>query len=607
MLVAAPPPPTADRAPVRRADSSRRGCPRRARTRAAALALTVPWVLAAPWALATSWAPPEPRALAGDDSFPTFVDVARSLGVEQLNLAGGVPKDYIVEVNGNGAGFFDYDGDGDSDLLIANGSTLESYAAGGDPMMGLYRNDGPRFAEVTHGSRLLKRGWGMGVCVADYDDDGHPDFYLTAYGANALYRNNGDGTFAETTETAGADDPRWSTNCTFGDYDRDGDVDLYVANYVHFDVATVPRRGQSDDCRYLGAQVFCGPLGLAGQRDSLFRNEADGTFSDVTAASGVQGAGQPGFGAVFTDLDDDGWPELYVANDATPNQLFHNNRDGTFTEDGLVSGTAFSAEGRAQSGMGVGVGDFDGDRRLDLFVTNYSRDTNTLYRNHGELVFVPAETSAGLGKVSHRHLGWGTGFADLDNDGWPEIFVANGHVYPEIDVLDPRSDYLQPKEVYRNAGSGRFEVVPLERSGDLAIPKAARGSAFSDFDDDGDVDIVVVNLDDRPSLYRNDGGNRRNWIGFRLAGADRNRSAIGARIEVDADGRTQIAEIRSGGSYLSHDDLRAHFGLGEASRVERARIRWPDGTVSELQDLAVNRLVTVRQGLGVIERSPSPR
>jgi hypothetical protein len=527
--------------------------------------------------------------------FPAFPDVAAEAGVTLVNVSGGPSKDYILEVNGNGAAFFDYDDDGDTDLALTNGSTIDALGTGGHPMMALYRNDGGRFLDVTAGAGLDRTGWAMGLCVSDYDNDGRRDLYVTAFGGNVLYRNLGGGRFEDVTETAGVGETRWSSNCAFSDYDRDGDVDLYVANYLDFDMET-PRAGESDVCTYLGMDVFCGPRGLLGAPDRLYRNEGDGTFVDATAEAGIGGPGANGFGVVFRDFDVDGWPDIYVANDMMPNLLYHNNRDGTFTEIGLLSGTALNDEGREQAGMGIGAADFDGDGLPDILVTNFSRDTNTLYRNLGEMLFTDATDSAGLGRTSLRHLGWGVGFPDLDNDGWRDIFVANGHVYPRIDELDTGRAYAQPKEVYRNLGNGRFEEVGPDPDGDLAVPHSSRGAAFGDFDDDGDIDILVVNMNEIPSLYRNDGGNMNHWIRFTLEGTESNRDAIGARVEIVSGGRTQTAEVGSGGSYLSHDDMRVHFGLGTADAVESVRIHWPSGRVEEYPGMEADREVRIREG-----------
>ncbi len=346
-------------------------------------------------------------ALHSETGFPVFVDIAEKVGITLMNICGGSQKDYIVEANGNGAAFFDYDNDGEVDVLIVNGSTLEHYKKGGDPMVALYRNVNGHFVDVTDSAHLRKNGWGMGACVADYNNDGFPDVYITAYGPNVLFRNNGDGTFTDVTASAGVGDARWGTGCAFGDYDRDGNVDLYVANYVSFDEKTVRPRGSNDLCRYMGADVFCGPVGLPGQPDVLYHNNGDGTFTDVTAKAGIRDPNYYGFGVIFSDLDNDGWPDIYVANDSQPNLLFRNNRNGTFSEVGLSSGTALNEAGRAQSGMGVAIGDYDGNGLPDIFVTNFARDTNTLYKNLGNMFFVDSTVSAGLGEISLSLSGMG--------------------------------------------------------------------------------------------------------------------------------------------------------------------------------------------------------
>ena len=528
-----------------------------------------------------------------------LVDVAEQAGIMLLNVCGGDTKDYIVEVNGNGAALFDYDNDGDMDALVVNGSTLARMKEGGDPMVALFRNDGKgRFSDVTRDSRLDPRGWGMGACVADYDNDGFQDVYATAYGPDVLARNNGDGTFTDVTARARLGDPRWSTNCAFGDYDRDGDLDLYVANYLAFDERTTPKRGSSENCRHMGADVMCGPKGLPGEADILYRNNGDGTFTDATRAAGIVDPGYYGFGVLFSDLDDDGWSDIFVVNDSVPNLLFRNNRNGTFSEVGLLSGLALSGNGKAQAGMGADAGDYDGDGRLDVFVTNFSQDYNTLYQNSPGGFFSDVSHAARVVPPSLAYLGWGTAFADFDNDGLVDIFVANGHVYPEIDRLGTPTTYLQTKQLFRNRGKGVFSDVTAETAGGLLIRKSSRGAAFGDIDNDGDVDVLVINMNDRPTLLRNETDPENGWIALKLAAKGPNRDAIGARVWLDGDGPIQVAEVRSGGSYLSHNDMRVRFGLGRRTTAPSARVRWPDGTIERFEGLAANAIQTIRQGEG---------
>jgi hypothetical protein len=529
-----------------------------------------------------------------------LVDVAKQAGVVVMNICGGRTKDYILEVNGNGAAFFDYNNDGYMDILIVNGSTLENLKRGGDQMVTLYRNDGNgTFTDVTAESGLIKRGWGMGVCVADYDNDGHEDVYVTAYGPNVLFHNNGNGTFTDVTARAGVGDLHWSTGCAFGDYDRDGYVDLYVANYLTFDEATVPKRGTSPLCQFMGIDVMCGPLGLPGEPDTLYHNNGDGTFTDVTQRAGIHDPGYYGFGVIFSDLDGDGWPDIYVANDSTPNLLFHNNRNGTFSETALFAGVALSGEGRAQAGMGVDAGDYNASGFFSIFVTNFSHDNNTLYQNNGDGTFTDATFPAGLGESSLPYLGWGTGFVDLDNDGLLDIFVANGHVYPEIDRFNLGTKFLQRKQVYQNLGNGTFREITGEVGGDLLVEKSSRGVAFGDYDNDGRIDILIVNLNDLPTLLRNYGGNTNHWITLKLTGTRSNRDAIGARVALEAGGRRQIGEVRSGGSYLSQSDSRLHFGLGDATSVAHLEVRWPSGLTETLENLQADQFYLLREGKGL--------
>ena len=537
-----------------------------------------------------------------------LVDVAADAGVTLLNVHGDASKDYIVDTNGNGAAFFDYDNDDNLDILLVNGSTRARLPAGGDPMVALYHNDGKgHFADVTGRSGLSARGWGMGTCVADVDNDGFEDVYVTAFGPNVLYHNNGNGTFTDVTRRAGVGDSRWSTGCAFGDYNRDGFVDLFVANYVAFDQQTIPKRGASPSCRYMGADVFCGPRGLPVVSNSLYRNNGDGTFTDVTQQAGIKDKGSYGFGVLFSDFDEDGWPDIFVANDSVPSTLFRNNHDGTFTDRGLASGLALSGDGRAQAGMGVDAGDYDGDGHLDLIVTHFSEDYHTLYENSGRGLFTDASYRAGIATPPLRYMGWGVGFLDVDNDGLLDIFVANGHVYPEIDRVGGGTRFLQRKQLFLNLGNKRFREVGAEAGGGIAIEKSSRGAAFGDYDNDGDIDVLVVNMNDRPTLLRNDTISGNHWITVRAAGAVRrgaaptsSRDAIGARVRATIGGHTQVAEVRSGGSYLSHNDSRIHFGLGSATRIDRLEIVWPSGRVDTAADLPVDRFYVAKEGEPII-------
>ncbi len=525
-----------------------------------------------------------------------LVDVAAEAGVTLQNLSGGARKDFLLEVAGNGAAWLDYDRDGWLDLLIVNGSKIERLDRGGDPMAALYRNDrNGHFTDVTKSSGMTRTGWGMGACAADFDSDGDTDVYLTAYGASVLYRNEAGRSFTDVTARAGVEDTRWSTGCAFGDYDRDGWLDLYVSNYVALDVRKTPTRGVNSFCQYMGMDVLCGPRGLPGAPDVLFRNNGDGTFTNVTKKAGITDPGYYGFQVVFSDLDADGWPDIYVANDSTPNFLFHNKGDGTFSDIALEAGVALSEEGRAQAGMGVDVADYDNDGRLDIFVTNFSHDTNTLYRNT-PAGFRVETYAAGLGESSLPYLGWGTGFVDFDNDGRLDLLVANGHIYPEIELFPLGSSYRQRMLLYRNIGGGRFAEVGVQMGDAVAAPRTGRGIALADYDNDGDTDFLVVNLDGRPSLFRNDGGNRARRLTLQLVGTKSNRDAIGARVTVRAGGVTQTAEIRSGGSYLSSNDLRLHFGLGMAKKAERVEVRWPSGLVQKFENVPAGKILLLVEG-----------
>ena len=527
-----------------------------------------------------------------------FTDVAAAAGLAMPSVPLSGAKDYLIDTTGSGVAFFDYDVDRDLDIVVVNTSSVEGLARGGDPLVSLYRNDGQRFVDVTSDSGLTLRGWGSGVCVADVNNDGFEDLYVTAYGPNVLWRNVKGRSFAATKEAA---DPRWSTGCTFGDYDRDGDVDLYVSNYVKFDPKTTLKRG-APGCTFLNIMVACGPRPLSGEPDRLYRNRGDGTFIDVTKQAGVTEPGYYGFTAIFSDLDDDGWPDIYVANDSTPSLFFRNRRNGTFAEQGLQAGVAVSGDGREQAGMGVDIADYDGDGLLDIVKTNFSQDYTSLYRNQGNGLFVDASFRSGLAATLGPYLGWGVGFVDADNDGLLDIFIANGHIYPEV-ARTGTSTYHQRNQLFRNQSRGRFRHATEEVGGSLLIEKSSRGAAFGDYDNDGDIDVLVSTIDDRPMLLRNDtaGGH---WITLRLQGTTSNRSAIGAKVTIEAGGRKRVAEVRSGGSYVSHSDTRVHFGLGETAIVDSVTIRWPSvagkaGGVQTARSLAADQFYVVREGASV--------
>lgn len=547
--------------------------------------------------------------LVSGESLPVrFVNVAREAGLRTRTIFGSEKNNrYLLETTGCGVAFFDYDNDGWLDIFLVNGTRFESnFPKGSEPTNRLYKNnrDGT-FTDVTVKAGLARTGWGQGVCIGDYDNDGHDDLFVSYWGENALYRNNGDGTFTDMAAkagvtTAGGKLKRWNTGCAFLDYDRDGWLDLFVANYIDFDPATVPVP-ESGLCQYKGLKVACGPPGLQGGRNILFRNNRDGTFTDVSEKAGIwKTPGTYSLGVLVSDFDNDGWPDIYVANDSSSSALYHNNGDGTFREIAIEAGVAFSADGKTQAGMGVAAADYDGDGRFDIVKTNFAGDTSSLYRNLGENLFEDLTYKAGLGRNT-RFLGWGVGFLDLDNDGLPDILLANGHVFPEVGESNVESGYRQRKVLYRNLGDGRFADVSLDGGTGILEAVPARGCAFGDFDNDGDIDVVVNCTNDVPQLLRCDGSAGNNWLKVKLIGVKSNRSAIGARVYCKPEGgRKQMEEIRSGGSYLSQNDLRAHFGLGKA-RTADLEIQWPSGQVDRVSRAAANQVLKVVEGASRME------
>jgi hypothetical protein len=543
-------------------------------------------------------------AAEGESAAPlkfSFANVAARAGLDAVTVFGGRDANrYLLETTGCGAAFLDADDDGWLDVFLVNGTTLQGFPAGKEPTSHLYRNrrDGT-FEDVTQASGLAASGWGQAACVGDFDNDGHEDLFVTYYGQNRLYRNRGAGAFEDVTTKAGLKSPRtrWGTGCAFLDYDRDGSLDVFVANYIDLDLATAPTP-DSGLCRYKGLKVACGPPGLNGGKNALYRNRGDGTFEDVSDRSRVTGAsGTYGLGVSTLDFDDDGWVDLYVANDSNPSALYRNNHDGTFADIGVSAGCAFSQDGKPQAGMGVAIGDYDGNGTMDIFKTNFAGDTSTLYANTGAALCDDRTFAGGIG-LNTRWLGWGAGFVDLDRDGWLDLFLANGHVYPEVDQLKTEAGYKQRKVVYRNLGTGRFEDVTERLGAPVTTPKAARGSAFGDYDNDGDVDVVVNNVHDTPDLFRLDSDPAAHWVAARLVGTASNRSAIGARVRLVAGKTVRVDEVRGGGSYNSQNDLRVHFGLGATPAVDRIEVRWPNGLEEHWTEVAIDRILSLKEGTG---------
>ena len=535
-------------------------------------------------------------------SLAHFTDIAEKAGLAVTNVFGGLDsKKYIIETTGTGVAIFDYDNDGWPDIFIVNGTTLEGFPTGKSPTNQLYRNnhDGT-FSDVTLKAGLAASGWGQGVCVGDYDNDGWEDLYVTYYGKNRLYHND-QGVFKEVGEPAGAagSGKAWGSGCAFVDYDRDGLLDLIVANYVDFDVSTAPAPGERTSCVWKGTPVMCGPRGLPRAKNILYHNRGNGNFDDVTAKAHIdQTDGHYSLGVTTLDFDDDGWPDIYVACDSTPSILYRNNHDGTFSDVAVTAGAAFNEDGREQAGMGITAGDFDGDGRIDLFKTNFSDDTSTLYRNNGDGTFTDATFAVGLG-LHTQYLGWGTMFFDFDNDGWPDLILANGHVYPEVDKHHLGSSFQEPRILYHNNGNGTFTDISATSGPGITTVASSRGLAVGDLWNDGRLSVVISNMSAKPSLLMNDLRSPNHWIAFKTVGTRSNRDGIGARITVKISKRIMVDEVRSGGSYISQSDMRVHFGLGSVEKVDSIQVRWPSGLVEQFDNVRVDTINTLKEGSGV--------
>jgi hypothetical protein len=540
---------------------------------------------------------------------PQFEDVAPQVGLTVSHLA-SKEQHYIVESMGGGVGLFDCDNDGRPDIVVTNGSSVDRYRAGGDLMVTLYHQgtDG-KFTNITEQAGLTVKGWGMGVAVADFDNDGNLDLFVTGFGHSVLYRGLGNCKFEDVTEKAGLGGiTGFATGAAWGDYDRDGHVDLFVSRYTHVDMDHLPAFGSDEKfCRFKGVLVQCGPWGMPGEGDYLFHNRGDGTFEDVSKKAGMDDPQHRfGLGAIWADYDNDGWPDLFVANDAGPNFLYHNRHDGTFDEVGMLAGVALGDDGQELGSMGVDFADYDHDGKLDLFVTNYTDQINNLYRNLGGGNFSDMSWPAKVGQPSYRYVKWGAGFVDFDNDGWVDIFVNNGHVYPQVDAIPGSPGYKEPMQMFRNNHDGTFEDISKASGVFEMPPESRRGAAFGDVYNDGNMDILVLNIGQAPSLLINKTRNSNHRVAFHLIGTKSNRAALGARVTIHAAGVMQFNEVRGGGSYLSQNDLRLHFGLGAADKMDTVEVSWPSGQTDTLRDVPADFIYTITEGQGITARPQLP-
>ena len=554
-------------------------------------------------------APQARSAPSGRPFNASFVDIAASAGLTETVVYGGKDhKEYIIEANGCGCAFLDYDNDGWMDIFILSGTRLDGPPAGATNR--LYRNNrNGTFTDVTDKAGLRHVGWANSVCIGDYNNDGFEDIFCTYYGQNRLYRNNGDGTFTDVTRQAGlwnpGDKPRWGAGCSFLDYDRDGHLDLFVSNYIQFDIHTAPKPGEKSFCVWKGEPVNCGPRGLTPGTHLLYHNNGDGTFTDVSEKAGISSKRDCyGMTVVAADLDEDGWPDIYVACDSSPSLLFMNNHDGTFREEGVLRGVALNFDGAEQANMGVGIGDYALTGHLDLFETHFTEDTCGLYENDGTGNFDDMTQAAHIG-VESRYTCWGTGIVDLDNDGYPDIFLVTGSVYPELEKKLPGSAAKTPRLIFRNLGNGTFEELTTGGPG-VSAAHSSRGCAFGDFDNDGDVDILIVNMNEPPSLLRNDVKSENHWLKVKLTGTKSNRSAIGARVLVRYGAKTQAQALTTQSSFYSANDPRLHFGLG-AEKTADVEVHWPSGLVEQVKTVAANQLITIVEGRGTVPGKGLPK
>ena len=521
-----------------------------------------------------------------------FVDVTQEAGIHWKHVDGRSGQKYFMETLGSGAAFFDYDADGDPDLYFVNGAPLPGYIAEEIPTNRLYRNNGDgTFTDITQEAQVGDTSYGHGCAVGDYNNDGQLDLYVTNYGTNRLYHNNGDGTFTDVAEAAGVTEPRWSTSCAFADYDRDGDLDLYVVNYIVFDIAENPWCGLKEK----DLRAYCEPDNFPAQSDTLFRNNGDGTFTDVTKSAGIYNTTGKGLGVVWGDYNNDGAPDIYVANDSTENLFYRNNADGTFEEIGFMIGVALSEDGAAENGMGTAFGDWNNDGWFDLTVTNYAQQTNTLYHNDADGFFTDATATTKTAQVTYPYLGWATAFIDYDNDGYQDLFVANGHLHENLAELGQEGTYGQRNLLFRNNRDGTFTESSETLGAGMKLEDVSRGATFADYDLDGDIDIVVTNSNTSPRLLRNDGGNRKNWLQIRLVPTNRSANAIGARVKITTGELTQTREVRSGDGYLSQRDLTLHFGIGDYEHVDSLLVRWQNGMEQLIKGVAANQVLSLEE------------